>query len=363
MIKKIFGTLYLVFILAQAPAQIQKTDSLTLMFVGDMMNHSPQIQAAYNAKNNTYQYTENFARLDSIFHQADIVMANLETTLGVKPYSGYPQFSAPKEFVEAAKQAGINLLATANNHSCDKRKRGIINTLYILDTLQIKHFGTYRNQKEKDSLSPLIIEKKGFKLAFLNYTYGTNGLPVPYPTKVNKIDKKAIKKDLIKAQSYKPDAIIVVLHWGNQYQNKPTKAQQKLADWLHKNGAQIVIGSHPHVVQANQMTMDSISHKQNVTVYSLGNFISNQRKFPRDGSMIVKLQLIKTQEAKNLQLIASTMPIWVYKYVKNLKRHYEILPVDTFQYLPDYFQKNTDYQKMMRYLKHYQKIVEKKSKQ
>jgi len=348
------------FVLTYSQAQIQKQDTLTLMFVGDMMNHGPQIKAAYNTLEKTYQYTENFAWLDSVFDKADLVMANLETTLGIKPFSGYPQFSAPKEFVEAAKQSGINLLATANNHSCDKRKKGILNTLNILDSLQIRHFGTYRTQKEKDSLSPLIIEKKGFKLAFLNYTYGTNGLPVPYPTKVNKIDKKLIKKDLVRAKSFEPDAIIVVLHWGNQYQNKPTKAQQILAEWLHKNGVQIVIGSHPHVVQANQMTIDTIEKKQNFTVYSLGNFISNQRKFPRDGSMIVKLQLIKKSSTKNPQLIASTEPIWVYKYIKDLKRHYEILPVHKFQFLPEYFEKNSDYQKMMRYLKHYEKIVEKK---
>ncbi len=117
-------------------------------------------------------------------------------------------------------------MATANNHSCDKGLKGTINTLDVLDTLNIKHFGTYRNTKERDSLTPLIIQKNNIRIALLNYSYGTNGIPVPYPAKVNLIDKKQIKADIDKARNLLPDAIIVFLHWGTQYKFKPNQAQK-----------------------------------------------------------------------------------------------------------------------------------------
>ncbi len=336
-----------------------QTDSLRLMFVGDIMNHGPQIKAAYNRLTGLYDYTENFKYVKNIFQQADIVIANLETTLGVKPYSGYPQFSAPVQLAVACKQAGITLLATANNHSCDKHKKGIINTLNVLDTLDIKHMGTYRNPNEKDSLVPLLIEKKGFKIALLNYTYGTNGLPVPAPAVVNLIDKNQIKRDIERTKKFFPDAIIVFLHWGNQYQNKPDKTQKELVKFLYLQGVNFVIGSHPHVVQPIDYEYDALNKIDYLTVYSLGNFISNQRKFPRDGGLIVSLQLYKDNNGKVRLESYQAIPVWVYKYAKENKNHYEILPVEDFKLYPEYFEKNTDYQKMMRYYRHFNQIIKK----
>ena len=338
-------------------AQTSISDTLRIMFVGDIMNHGPQIKAAYDAKSKDYHYDENFQFLLPIFSQADWVIGNLETTLGVKPYAGYPQFSAPPALARDCQQAGVNVLATANNHSCDKRKKGIINTLDVLDTLQIKHFGTYRSQKERDSLTPLILQSKGFSIALLNYTYGTNGLPVPYPTKVNIIDKKQIKADIEKSKLLHPDAIIVFLHWGTQYKSKPNGYQKDLVKFLHKQGINIIIGSHPHVLQPIEYKNDTLNKRQELTVYSLGNFISNQRTYPRDGSMILRFEITRDIEGNLRILPPKTVPLWVYKYNKKKKRHYEILPVEDFIYSPNFFKRNADYQKMMRYYKYYDEII------
>ncbi len=334
----------------------QTADTLRLMFIGDIMSHGPQLQAAYQPENNSYDYSENFKYVSAIFQQADFVIGNLETTLGIKPYSGYPQFSAPEQLAFACRQAGINVLATANNHSCDKRKKGIYKTIDILDSLQLQHFGTYKNRKEKDNRTPLILQKNEIKIALLNYTYGTNGIPVPYPAIVNQLNKKLIKKDITKAQNTKPDAILTFLHWGNQYQAKASAQQLDMENFLHQNDIQYIIGSHPHVVQPVVYQHDTISNISYFTAYSLGNFISNQRKFPRDGSMILSLTFVKT-DGKFALISYQTIPIWVYKFKKNNKNHYEILPVTDFMFRPEYFKDNRDYQKMMRYYKHYQKIV------
>ncbi len=356
-ILRYFIGLCLVLLVFSTNAQ-QKQDTLRLMFVGDIMSHKPQLTSAYDKITKQYDFSENYKYVAPIFKQADFVIANLETTIGLKPYSGYPQFSAPVAMVQAAKQAGITHFATANNHSCDKRKRGIINTIKVLDTLQVAHFGTYKSQDDKENISPLLIQKNGFSLALLNYTYGTNGLPVPKPTVVNLIDKTKILADINKAKKLQPDGIIVFLHWGMQYQNKPNTRQKNLAKWLHEQGVTMVIGSHPHVVQPNSIDMDKpTAQQQKLTVYSLGNFISNQRTFPRAGSMIVDIKLVKNSEG-NLKIAQfKTLPIWVYKYAGNNKWHYEILPIEQFKFNPNYFSKNKYFQDMMRYLMHYKRIV------
>ena len=354
---KIYSILFTVFTVLNIYAQQVATDSLRIMFIGDIMNHSPQTKAAYNPDTGHYDYSENFKYVKNIFQQANFVAGNLETTLGIKPYSGYPQFSAPPALAAACRNANINVLMTANNHSCDKGLKGIFKTLNILDSLEISHTGTFRNKTEKESLTPLILKKNGITLALLNYTYGTNGIPEPKPAKVNLIDTIAIKRDIEKSRLKNPDAIIVFLHWGEQYKKHPNIHQKKLVNFLHRNGINIIIGSHPHVIQDIDYEIDYLNNQAYLTVFSLGNFISNQRTFPRDGGMIVDLQLKKDRAGKLHISHFETIPVWVYKYTKDNKRHYEILPIEDFKFRPDYFIKNTDYQKMMRYYKYYKQYV------
>jgi len=354
-VKKIFLLwIFPFFIWAQSPVDTLTSSKITLVFGGDIMCHGPQIRAAYNDSLNTYDFHENYVFLHNIFSHADFTILNLETTIGLKPYSGYPQFSAPPELLTAAKSAGINVLMTANNHSCDKGRKGIVSTLNFLDNLELKHTGTFRNKKEADSLVPLILEKNGIKIALVNYTYGTNGIPIPYPTRVNLIDTLKIKKDLARAKVLNPDIIIAFLHWGIQYKNYPSKKQKQLADFLHKNGVKIVIGSHPHVIQPIELQRDSLNETSKLTVFSLGNFISNQRKFPRDGSILVKFSIEKLSDRKITIDNFETIPLWVYKFFDKNKAHYLILPVKDFILQPDFFEQNTDYQKMMKFYKHYQ---------
>ncbi len=356
---KIYNSFLIFFISLYINGQTFSKDTLQIMFVGDIMSHGPQIKAAYQSQTGTYDFSESFKYVTGIFKQADWVIGNLETTLGVKPYSGYPQFSAPPALAKACRDAGINVLATANNHSCDKGKKGIINTINLLDSISVKHLGTYKNNIERQNATPLILDKKGIKVAVLNYTYGTNGLPVPKPAVVNLIDTKLIKKDIVKAKTLDPDIIIAFLHWGQQYKNKPGQTQKQLVDFFHKQGVNIVIGSHPHVIQDVDFERDYINFIDYFTVYSLGNFISNQRTFPRDGSMIVHLSVTKNNRGQVRLTGYKLIPVWVYKYQNknNRKWHYEILPVEHFKYRPDYFIKNTDYQKMMHYYKHFLKYL------
>ncbi len=330
-------------LLLQVKAQTNDTTSVSLLFAGDIMGHGSQIRAAYDAETSTYDYKEVFQYMKPIFSEVDFCIANLEVTLGTKPYSGYPQFSSPPALATAIKEAGIDVLGTANNHSCDRYKAGIIRTIEILDSLQVSHFGTYINEKVQKAQTPLILEKNGIKIALLNYTYGTNGIPVPSPTIVNLLDKKKIIEDVAIAKIENPDFIIAFVHWGNEYQEMPNQVQKMWFEYFKNLDVSIVIGSHPHVVQP--MYWDK-TH-QNLVAYSLGNFVSNQRTHPRDGGATFKLVLKKENGVTYIHE-ASYLLTWVYK----AGNKFSILPIDNFLYKPNFFTERTDFQKFRSFYNH-----------
>lgn len=265
-------------------------ERITLLFVGDLMQHQAQIDAARTPQG-TYDYSPCFSLVKEQIAQADIAIGNLEVTLGGRPYKGYPAFSAPDEYLKAIKDAGFDILLTANNHCLDRGKQGLERTLLMLDSLNIPHAGTYRDSADRRSSYPLIIEKKGFRIALLNYTYGTNGIPTTTPNIVNRIDKTVMQNDIRRAKTYRPDAIIACMHWGEEYQRLPNNEQRSLADWLLQQGVTHIIGSHPHVVQPMELRTNGT--QQHVIVYSLGNFISNMSAPNTDGGLIFTLELEK----------------------------------------------------------------------
>jgi poly-gamma-glutamate capsule biosynthesis protein CapA/YwtB (metallophosphatase superfamily) len=168
----------------------QDTTRLSLLFAGDIMQHDSQIAAAYDPLTKKHDYNPCFQYIAPLIQSADIAIGNLELTLAGPPYKGYPQFSAPDALAETLKAAGFDALVTANNHCVDRGRKGIERTIDVLDTLHIPHTGTFKDSTTRSKAYPLIIEKKGFRLSLLNYTYGTNGIPVPQPSIVNQISNR-----------------------------------------------------------------------------------------------------------------------------------------------------------------------------
>ena len=301
-------------------------DTLTLMFIGDVMSHMPQVTAA-QMDDGSYDYSPCYRFLAPYIASADICIANMEVPLAGEPYTGYPQFSCPDAMMSQLFEAGVDVFLTANNHTCDKGATGIRRTIQVMDSLGIPHVGTYLDSVDFQQRNPLIVEKNGFRIAVLNYTYGTNGIPAPNPFIVNMLDSAEIARDIARARELKADYIVVMPHWGIEYERKQNKKQEAYASYMYECGADMVIGGHPHVVQPITLeNKDQYGVAQRITAYSLGNFVSNQRKRYTDGGIIVKCQLVRDTTGVIRITDYEYLPYWVYKGTCFGKYQYYIVP-------------------------------------
>ena len=327
----------------------QTPDKFSMLFIGDVMGHDEQIWSAENRETHLYNYDDVFQYIRPVISEADISIANFEVTLAGPPYTGYPQFSSPVDIAVACRNAGIDYLVTANNHAADRGKKGITGTINRLDSVGIPHTGTFLNSACRDSLSPLMIYKNGTSIALLNYTFSTNGIIVPEPVIVNMLDKELITKDVNKAKDKKADIIILFLHWGTEYDTIPSRSQTDLAKYFQSIGVDLVIGSHPHVLQKMTLTKNEVSENENVVVYSLGNFVSNQSKPKTDGGSMVKVEFTKKGE-KYAVSDAGYYLTWVYTPILKYRKKFFVLPCSQFENKPDFFDKSDSFLKMKKFI-------------
>jgi poly-gamma-glutamate synthesis protein (capsule biosynthesis protein) len=355
--RKLFLLFCFVHVLYNAQSQEDTINKISLLFIGDIMGHDSQIASAENRTSHEYSYDTVFSYIKPIISEADVAIANLEVTLDGRPYMGYPQFSSPAALAVACKNAGIDYFVTANNHAADRGRKGIRNTIARLDSIGIPHTGTYLSLAARDTLTPLIINKKGFSIALLNYTYATNGIIVPPPVIVDSLDKEKVLRDIQKAKSKNPDAVILFLHWGTEYDTIPAKAQTQMAELFLKSGADLVIGSHPHVLQKMVWMKDKETGKDGVVVYSLGNFVSNQRKPKTDGGSIVKIELTKGNNSVKVSK-AGFYLTWVYTPIVDFRLQFYILPCSQFEDRPEFFSTDSQYTQMKTFIKQSRALLE-----
>lgn len=318
---RLYLILLSLFFVVSAYAQETK---VRLIFAGDAMQHLPQVNAARTADGG-FDYDSCFYLIRDKISAADIAGVNFETTLAGRPYTGYPMFSSPDEYAAGLKNTGFNLFLQANNHAADRGKKGMERTINVLDSIHVKHTGVFKSVGKRRLHYPLMMIKNGIRIAFLNYSYDTNGLPVPPPYIVNPIDTTLIKYDLRMTRRYKPDIIIAHIHWGEEYHTRPSKAQRELAALLVRNGVRIIIGHHPHVIQPIDIRREN-GNIQHVVYYSLGNFISNQQKENTDGGMLAEI-VISKENGKDVAIESCEYSlVWVRKFQAGAKDNYVLIP-------------------------------------
>lgn len=281
----------------------------TLAVCGDVMSHMPVTNDAWDAERNLYDYTPIMAAAGPMVSAADYAVANLETTLSGGPnYSGFPAFNSPDALAYDLKELGFDLLLTANNHCMDRGFSGLCRTLDVLDEVGLAHVGTSRTAEEFEN-NCVLADVGGISVAFLGYTYGTNGIPLPedatyavnlfnkdYLTSLSQPDEESLLAALDTAKSLEPDLIAVMIHWGVEYQTVPNAYQEKMADFLLANGADLILGGHSHVPQPMEMRTVTGADGQPHTgfvCYSLGNFISSQNDPLTDTTAVLTLELTR----------------------------------------------------------------------
>ena len=325
-------------------------DTLKVTFLGDIMQHQAQLDAARKPSKDgdrftSYDYSSYFKHLESRFNLSDLRIANMETTFSSPPYSGYPAFNSPIALLEACKNGGIDIFLSANNHICDKGGKGIDGTISAYNSLNIPYAGAYRNSVERESLYPLIIELKGIRLAILNYTYGTNGINIPEPFTVNLLDSVQIKRDIVKASKHEPDFIIAALHWGNEYNLFPSAEQKRWKRFFNRHGVNIIIGSHPHVVQEVETERGLFGETNRITAYSLGNAISNMTAPNTRTGMILTLRFVREING-HVRLIEPLHELIWTSRPGAVEQNFTILPVKDFIDSPHLFKKKEEWRRM-----------------
>lgn len=307
------------------------TSKITFSAVGDLMCHS--VQYNYAKTDSGYDFTGNFEIIKGFFYNSDFTIGNLETVLAGKErgYSGYPLFNSPDEYLYAIKDAGFDFLVTANNHSLDKGKKGLLRTIDKIREVELSQTGTFKSINERDSI--YVKNINGISFTLLAYSYGTNGIPISNGEDflINLIDTTLIKSDITKAKQNDIDLIIVYFHFGNEYKREPSAYQKNIVKQTINYGADIIIGSHPHVPQpleyfkTNNRKLDS-----GFVAYSLGNFISNQRWRYSDGGPILNFSVGKDFIRDSLFIEDVTIiPTWVFKGNRQGNLDYVILPSDS----------------------------------
>ena len=335
--KKILITLGLISVLTgcatldQTPPQKPEPEPpkrVEIVAFGDFMLHRPQLRAAQSGEG--YDFKPIFRYLTPYIQEADIAMINLETTLtdGSKGYTTYPVFSSPKEVARDFKEVGFHIISTANNHSYDKLGPGVESTYNYLKEAGLDVMGT-----QVEDAPPLIKEVNGMKLGFICYTYGLNGFDdilrnSDKPFAVNIFSEEKAENDIRYLKENGVDAIICFIHWGEEYRKEPTDQQKAQARFLADRGVSLILGSHPHVPQG----VDNLLTDEGKTfvAYSMGNFVSNQRREymnRRDveTGQMVRASIVKDEKGTRVESF-EPLATYVDKYSAN-GLHFEVIPV------------------------------------
>lgn len=312
-------------------------DTATLIFFGDAMQHNAQFERAraLGTETNPYNYDDCFKLLTPALNDADYAVVNLELPLGGGPdYSGYPMFSAPDSYAVALKDAGFDMFLTANNHCLDRHDKGLRRTIDVLDSLKVDHIGTYRDSAERVRLVPFIKEINGMKVGFLNYTYGTNGIKANAGAEIAYINREKIKSEIEATRKAGAEIIVAMPHWGVEYVLNENPEQRSLADFFVKNGVDIVIGGHPHVVQPMKIITDSVTGNRSLAVYSLGNMISNMTTANTRGGVLARVVIERDRNTGKVKLKNAEYDTFITEVPSGPGTNFRVVPSWDIDKLP-----------------------------
>ncbi len=324
-------------------------DTISILFLGDIMQHKEQltnalIPGADTSVYTSYDYSSYFEHIDYLISEADFAVANMEFSLGGAPYSGYPAFSAPKSLAIECAEAGIDLFLCANNHILDRGRRGLKRSFEAYDDIGVPYIGIHRNAEEELTGNPFIADIGGVRVAFINFTYGTNGIPTPSPYIVNRLDRQAVLSAIRRAKERGADLIVALPHWGVEYELEPSAEQREWQTFLYSQGVDAIIGTHPHVIQPVEI-FPNMDNTLRVTAFSIGNLISNMSRHDTELGLAFRLDIGITKTGFASIIGCESIPLWCARPGKFSDR-FTILPIEEYIGKSHLFRDPWNYKKM-----------------
>ena len=336
---------------------VVKVSTATIGATGDILLHDKVIRSGYDQTTDSFDYSYIFEFFQSYTSAVDYAVANLEVTLiqkpdsdGLKGYNGYPRFNSPDEIVDALKGAGFDMLLTANNHSYDSGHDGLIRTAQIIADKGLSSIGTYRTTEEKRYQ---VVDVNGISIGMINYTYNTgikedgsvslNGIPLTAEDSqlVNSFNNWALEEfyaalqtqlDAMRAEG--AEAIVLYIHWGDEYNTAPNAKQQEIAQALCNMGIDVIVGNHAHVAQPVELlTNENDENKKTLCLYSTGNSVSNisradNRPLYTEDGMLFTFTFAKYSDGTVVVESADVLPTWVWRHDVDGVRKFSILTLD-----------------------------------
>ena len=313
---------------------VQAEDTVSVVMIGDVMMHASQLE---------HDMSTFLGGIRTYLEDADIAIANMEFSLGGKPYTGYPLFSAPDEYATYVAGCGVDVFLTANNHILDRYAKGLERTHDIYRSMKdsVLFTGSSSCEEEMKATYPLIMKRKGISIALVNFTYGTNNSQAGEWPAVNRMDTTSVKDAMTRAKEAGTDFIIALPHWGIEYELNHSASQERWAEWLVNEGADAVVGAHPHVIQ-------DTSHINGVPViYSMGNAVSNMSAINTRLELAVRIRFIRDRITGRCTMLEPELKLMWCTLPGRLTDSYCTIFVDEWKGQRDRWKIPSDYDNMM----------------
>jgi poly-gamma-glutamate capsule biosynthesis protein CapA/YwtB (metallophosphatase superfamily) len=309
-------------------AEEETIETITLAAAGDCLMHNTQIWSGLQP-DGSHNFDTFFQEVEPIIAAADYSSTNFESPMAgpANGYAGYPVFNSPDEIAGTFKSAGFDMVVTANNHILDRGYQGALRTLEVLAQNGLDTVGVYPSLEKSQEF--LIKDLKGIRVGYLGYTYSTNGIPVPAdkPYLINFLDRDRILDD-IRTLRPQVDILVLVLHWGIEYSPQPTEEQKVWAREFCEAGTDIILGSHPHVIQT--MEVIPLADRNCFVIYSMGNFISHQRGLERNSGVILQMEFSKNMTTDQTVLNkVEYIPTYSHSYYDGGRQYFRVVPIES----------------------------------